>query len=49
MTALAKRYRGMALLVDLNLDRVIYVIAIMGGLALGSYVGSFALMELQNH
>ncbi len=47
MTALAKRYRGIALIWDLNLDRLFYVIAIVGGLALGSYVGSFALMELQ--
>ena len=47
MSALAKRYRGVALLVDLNLDRLIYIIAIVGGLALGSYVGSFTLMELQ--
>ncbi len=49
MTALAKRYRGVALIVDLNLDRLIYALAIIGGLALGSYVGSFTLMELQSH
>jgi hypothetical protein len=49
MTALAKRYRGVALMLDLNLDRLIYVIAIVGGLALGSYVGSFALMGLQGY
>jgi hypothetical protein len=47
MTELANTYRGLALLVDLNFDRLIYIIAIIGGLALGSYVGSFALMELQ--
>lgn len=45
MTALAKRYRGVALLIDLNLDRLIYIIAITGGLALGSYVGSAMLMQ----
>ena len=47
MTALARRYRGVALLVDLNLDRFIIALAIIGGLALGSYVGTFALQGFQ--
>jgi len=48
MSALAKKYKGIALIVDLNLDRLIYVAAIIGGLALGSYVGSFVLMEFNS-
>ncbi|MGI1661800.1 hypothetical protein ACRDNQ_06135 [Palleronia sp. KMU-117] len=47
MTALARRYRGIALLVDMNLDRLIYALAIVGGLALGSYLGTTALQGLQ--
>jgi hypothetical protein len=47
MTALARKYRGVALLVDMNLDRVIYALAIVGGLALGSYLGTVALQGVQ--
>jgi hypothetical protein len=47
MTALAQKYRGVALLVELNLDRLIYPVAIIGGLALGSYLGTLALQGFQ--
>lgn len=47
MTALAQKYRGFALLVDMNLDRLIYALAIIGGLALGSYLGTVWLQGLQ--
>jgi len=46
MTALAENYRSVKLLVDLNLDRFIYALAVIGGLSLGSYVGSAILVEL---
>jgi hypothetical protein len=47
MTALAQKYRGVALLVELNFDRLIYPVAIIGGLALGSYLGTLALQGFQ--
>lgn len=47
MTALAQKYRGVALLVDMNLDRFFYGFAIVGGLALGSYLGTLALQNMQ--
>jgi len=47
MTALAQKYRGVALLVELNFDRLIYPVAIIVGLSLGSYLGTLALQGFQ--
>jgi hypothetical protein len=47
MSALAQKYRGVALLVELNFDRFIYPVAIIVGLSLGSYLGTLALQGFQ--
>ena len=46
MSVLAKPQRGIELLIALNVDRIVYFLAIVGGLALGSYVGTFLLQDL---
>ena len=40
MDAIEDGYRGLSLLVDLNLDRLLYFATIGGALLLGGYVGS---------
>jgi hypothetical protein len=48
MLAFARNHRVITLLVDMNLDRFICAAAIIGGLALGSYLGTAALQTFQN-
>ena len=40
MQAIQRKNPGLALLLELNWDRVLYVGAIGAGLAIGSYIGS---------
>lgn len=40
MQTIQSGYRGLELLVELNLDRVFVLLALVGALLLGSYVGS---------
>lgn len=40
MSALANGYRGFWLLVDLNLDRFLYVAVLSAGLFLGAYLAA---------
>ncbi|MEE9389421.1 MAG: hypothetical protein V3U96_12520 [Paracoccaceae bacterium] len=40
MHTLQQSYRGISLLVDLNWDRLLYVVTIAVALLMGAYVGS---------
>lgn len=40
MQTLQAGYRGLSLLVDLNLDRLLYLAAIAGALLAGGFIGS---------
>ena len=42
MDAVQGGYQGLSLLVDLNFDRLLYIVTIIGALMLGGFVGSFA-------
>lgn len=41
MQTLTKGYRGLSVLMDLNWDRVLYLLTIAVALAAGAFVGSF--------
>ena len=40
MQTLAAGYRGFSVLMNLNWDRILYCVAILGSLWIGSFVGS---------
>lgn len=40
MQTIQSGYRGLELLIELNLDRVFVLLALAGALLLGSYIGS---------
>lgn len=40
MHTIENGYRGLSLLMLLNLDRVLYILALAGALALGAWIGS---------
>ena len=40
MQTLQKSYRGLGLLMDMNWDRILYLVTILAALWLGAFVGS---------
>lgn len=43
MHAIQNSYRGLSLLVNVNWDRLLYIVTISGALLAGAYFGSLAL------
>ena len=40
MQTLQKSYRGLGLLMELNWDRILYLMTVLGALWLGAFIGS---------